>query len=89
MLLHPLHLQKSVSEFLVYREEIILIKFGDICCDKLFFKGICKSPSCLAHVVKSLTFQKGRVWGGEGSRVRVLMRTVYYIVTKVNSKKKA
>ena len=42
----------------------------------------------LTHMVKRLTFQKDMTCGGEASRVRVPIETVYYIVIKEFSCKK-
>ena len=41
------------------------------------------NPPFLASVVECSIFQKDRALGGEGSRVRVPVKTVYYIITKV------
>ena len=42
----------------------------------------------LTHMVKRSTFQKDMTYGGEGSRVRVPVETIYFIVIKEFSCKK-
>ena len=56
---------------------------------KIFVLYLNGSLSYIAHVVKYSTFQKGRIKEGKESRIKIPVRTVYYIITEVFSYKNA
>ena len=46
------------------------------------------SSSCITHMIKHSTFQKGKAKEGEEFWVQILVGTFFYIITKMFSYKK-